>query len=409
MASTHDAPFLDPAPPAWAARALASVLLALAAIGVLALMVVRVPETVSAPFVIVAEKGADPVRSLHDGVVTAVLVTDAEQVEAGTRLFTIGSETVGDRSSERESLGASLAGGEARLVNERGRFENQRQADEQELARLAQRRSTLRTQLQLKDQQRALAAEVLVRQRKSQDEGLTSWMDVSKQALEVDRLAVEAEQARAELAEIASSEARVRFEMASRRAAFDELSRSVAEELTRGRARTGMLARDTERNGNVLSVTATCSGTIVRLVVRRPGTVVAANDTLAELTCDGEALRAEIMVPDRGMALVLEGQPVKLQYDAFPYQRYGVRFATVRWISPSSADAGPGQARAFRLLATLGEQVLRINGSPRPVRPGMSGQAAIVVGRRSLASYAFAPLRQLRESMATAPPSGAGQ
>lgn len=406
MADDLDAPFLDAAPPAWAARSLAWILLALAATGALALVLVQVPETVMAPFVIVAEKGADPVRTLHTGVVTSVLVADAEHVEAGARLFTIGSEEVGDRSAERESLGASLSGGEARLANERARFANQRQADDQELERLAQRLTAQRTQLVLKEQQWTLAKEVLARQRRSQDEGLTSWLDTSKQALEADRLAVEVEQARAEIAEIASADARLRYEMASRRAAFDEVARGVDEALSQARARKGMLDRDDERSGNQLHVTARCSGTVVRLLVRRPGTMVAEGDTLADIACDGEAVQAELRVPDRGMARVAVQQPVKLQYDAFPYQRYGVRYATVRWISPTSsvdANAEP----AFRLLAGLDEPVLRINGVSRPVLPGMRGQAAIVVGRRSLASYAFAPLRQLREAMAEPPARGA--
>jgi hypothetical protein len=34
----------------------------------------------------------------------------------------------------------------------------------------------------------------------------------------------------------------------------------------------------------------------------------------------------------------------------------------------------------------------------------MTGRAAIIVGRRSLASYALEPLRQLRESLAAGPP-----
>lgn len=399
-----DIPYLDPDPPAWAAQAYAWVLLALAAVAAAAVVVVQVPETVTAPFVVVAARGADPVRSLHDGIVSQVFVQDAQHVDAGAALFVVSSEVAGDRTSERDALGTRLSGGEARLANERARHDNQRHADEQELARLELRAAALATQAGLKDQQLALAKEVLARQQRSQAEGLTSWMDVSKQALEVDRLAVDREQTRAELAEVTSTQARLRFEMASRLAAFDETARSVGEEMARTRTRKGMLDREDTLAGNDVQVTARCAGTITRLVVRRPGTVVETADTLAEMTCDDEALQAEVLVPERGLARVATGQPVKLQYDAFPYQRYGVRFATVRWISPASAEVTPGAGRAVRLLASLDELTVRVGDTTRPVLPGMSGQAAIVVGRRSLASYAIEPLRQLRESMAAGPP-----
>ena len=78
---------------------------------------------------------------------------------------------------------------------------------------------------------------------------------------------------------------------------------------------------------------------------------------------------------------------------------FGVRYATLRWISPASSTAETGGS--FRALADLDDQILHIGGQPRAVLPGMGGQASIVVGRRSLASYALEPLRQMREVMSS--------
>ena len=72
-------------------------------------------------------------------------------------------------------------------------------------------------------------------------------------------------------------------------------------------------------------------------------------------------------------------------------------------VRPSSS--GAGAAAAFRVLADLDKPTLRIGGNTRPVLPGMGGRAAIIVGRRSLASYAFEPLRQMREAMAAGRPA----
>lgn len=403
MATSADVPYLDTAPPPWAARALAWVLLALFAAAVTALVVVQVPETVAAPFVLVPERGADPVRTLHDGVVTSVRATDAEAVERGTVLFTISSESVGDRSAERAALGTSLSGGQTRLANERQRHENQRRADEQDLGRLQQRVKAIDAQLVLKERQLQVAREIASRQQRSFEEGLTSWVEGSKSRMDADRLAVEVEEARAQSAETQAAIARLRYEMASRQAAFDELARSVQEELERARTRKGMLDGEASRDGNALSVGAPCAGTIVKLVVRNAGTVVRSSDVLAEIACRDDRLQAELLVPQRGMALLQAGQSVKLQYDAFPYQRYGIRYATLRWISPASS--APADGGGFRALAELDEQTLHIGGQPRAVRPGMGGLASIVVGRRSLGSYAIEPLRQMREAMSAGRPA----
>jgi membrane fusion protein len=327
-------------------------------------------------------------------------------VESGAILFTISSELVGDRTAERTALGASFSGGKTRLANEGQKHDNQRRADEQELGRLQERLSALASQTVLKERQVEIAREIARRQQRSHEEGLTSWIEASKPRLEADRLAVELEQARAEAVETHAAVARLRFEMGSRQAAFNEIARSVQEEPERTRTRKGMLDGEASREGNALTVTAPCSGAIVRLVVKNAGAVVRSSDVLAEIVCREERLQVELMVPQRGLALLRAGQLVKLRYEAFPYQRFGVRHATLNWISPTASLATSGGA--FRAIAHLDEQTLRIGGRPLPVLPGMAGQASIVVGRRTLASYAIEPLRTIREAVSTERPTGGG-
>jgi multidrug efflux pump subunit AcrA (membrane-fusion protein) len=96
-----------------------------------------------------------------------------------------------------------------------------------------------------------------------------------------------------------------------------------------------------------------------------------------------------------------------LLYDAFPYQRYGVRYGKVRWTSPASVTVD--EAASFRVFVDLEEEAISVAGRPTPLMAGMGGRARIVVGSRSLMSYALAPLRQLRENLAQPPErKGAG-
>jgi membrane fusion protein len=395
------APFLDASPPPLAARSLATILIVLFAVGFTSLFVVRVPETVWATFVVRPLRGSDPVRTLHEGIVGKVSVADAQQVEAGAVLFVIASEPVGDRMSERQTLDARLSGGRSRLGNERERYQNQARADAQERDRLEQRAANLEKQIALKEQQYATAQDIAARTRRSADEGVGALVDASEKKLEVDRLAVEVEQLRAEATDTRNALRRVTFEIASRRAAFAEIERGIGEDLTAFRTRKGMLDRDGAREGNAIQVPAPCAGTVVKLHVRNPGAVVHEGDVLADIVCAGERLEAELMLPERGLAQVQAGQGVKLMYDAFPYQRYGVQYGTLRWLSPTSTVEPSGPV--FRALADITSETVGVRGLQRPVLPGMTGRAAVVVGRRSLASHAIEPLRQIRESMAVGP------
>jgi membrane fusion protein len=395
------APFLDSAPPPWAMRALATVLLLLFVGGVVAIFAVEVPETVTASFVLEPVRGTDPIRALHRGMVSEVRVAEAQSVGAGDVLFVLASEQVGDRVAERQNVAARLSGGRGRLGNERAMYESQRQADEQEQRRLEQRLATLDRQSALKAGQLALVKEVADRRRREYEAGVVSWLDASRPKLEVDQLEGELEQLSAEAADAKNSLSRVAFEMAARRAAFAETDRGVREELSAFQVRKDVLERDALRDGNAMAVPAPCAGTVVKLHARQAGAVVDENDLLAELVCGGDPLQAELLLPERGLALVRVGQPVKLLYDAFPYERYGVQYGTLRWLSPASTASAGGAA--FRAFADLSAESVGVEGRPRAVLPGMTGRAAIIVGRRSLISYAVEPVRRLRESLAAAP------
>ena len=217
---SEPAPFLDREPPLWAARSLATILLLLFVVGVVATAVVRVPETVSASFVLGPVRGTDPIRTLHDGIVATVNVADAQTVEKAAVLFLIASEPVGDRVAERQTLDARLGGERNRLSNERLKFANQERADSQERERLEQRLANLEKQLALKQQQSALSQDIAAMHRRSFDEGVGTRLDASRQKLEADRLVVELEQVRTEITDTRNALARLTFEKASRKAAF---------------------------------------------------------------------------------------------------------------------------------------------------------------------------------------------
>ena len=65
-------PFLEKDPPHWAARGLAYLLILLFATAFAVAVLLRIPETVSSPFVLVPIRGTDAVRALRGGVVAEI-------------------------------------------------------------------------------------------------------------------------------------------------------------------------------------------------------------------------------------------------------------------------------------------------------------------------------------------------
>jgi multidrug efflux pump subunit AcrA (membrane-fusion protein) len=457
-------PFLDRTPPSWAAHSLAWVLLALFGAALVAALVVTVPETVSVPFVLVPRQGADHLRASRDGVVVEIRAAEAQAVRATDVLFVLRSAAIGDRSAELHALETGIQGTTDRLANERRRHESQLRADDEERARLRTRlaylvqkldeqealqtarrerfRATLsiyqneieitRREIEFKQSAFAVARELADRLEQYHKGGFISWLEYSHRKLEASKLAADLQQldrqldtARLKVSQLESDEQRqqiefgltrsqleterrevqagldkLQYEIAGRQAEFAELARSLHEQNARSTIRTVALRAELERSrGNELLVMAPCAGTLLRRAVQRPGAVVREGETLAELACGDAGLHAELAMPPSSAGQVKAGQPVKLRYDSFPYQRHGVRRATVRWVSPTTVGAN------FRVFADIEDTAIVILGEPRPLTAGMGGRADVVVGRQTLIAYAFQPLRQLRESLADAPPA----
>ncbi|HVE65908.1 MAG TPA: HlyD family efflux transporter periplasmic adaptor subunit [Thermoanaerobaculia bacterium] len=397
-----EAPFLDTAPPPWAAGGLAYVMILLFVAVVLTSAFLRVPETVTSPFVLMPVRGADALRTDRSGVVKDVPVVEGQTVSRGATMFVIRSRDVGDRFSELETLENQLENSSERLANARRKHESQQRADEEEARRLDAARASLGHMHALRREQLAVTEEQFERSKKLADEGLASWSEHTNHRMRVNQTRLELQQLETEQRDNLAAIEKLRHDSAARVSEFRELERSLRESAAtsgfRARALSGDLAGSA---GLEFAVRAPCPGTVLKLEARRPGAVVREGDVLGEIACAGERLQAELTVPQSGLAKIRQGQPVKLLYDAFPYQRYGVRYGTVRWTSPATVTIG--QTPAFRVFVQLANETIPVDGQARTLMPGMGGRARIVVGRRSVISYALAPLRQLRENMAVAP------
>jgi membrane fusion protein len=165
-----------------------------------------------------------------------------------------------------------------------------------------------------------------------------------------------------------------------------EKERSLQEALDKATIRIAALQAELDRTkGNEVRVEAPCAGSILRLRVKGTGSFVRTGEVLCELAASGQQLQAELAVPPARVGRIQAEQRVKLLYDAYPYQRYGIQLGTVRWLSPASVQGADGAV--FRVLADNDSQTIRVSGQDRALLAGMGGRAEVVVGRRSLISF----------------------
>jgi multidrug efflux pump subunit AcrA (membrane-fusion protein) len=303
-----DPPFLETDPPHWVARGLSTVIIALFIVAVIAASVVSIPETVAGSFVLVPERGADPVRAAREGTVTDVRANEGQTVQRGATLFVIRSQAIGDRNAEMRGLEMQKSGADQRLANARAEYTSQRRADELEAKRLETRVASLDRAATLKQKQLKTARDLADRSKRGQQQGVVGGFDADRLILEADRLESELETTAADLEDSRASLAKLRQDTTTRAVQQRELVRSLEQERQMADVRLESMRGQLNGDGGDLLITSPCTGTVLRMMVSTAGAVVQAGDALGEVACSGQRLQVEMALNQQAVARVRVGQ-----------------------------------------------------------------------------------------------------
>lgn len=410
------------------------------AIGVIAALVAcvagglwlgRLDVVTSAPGRLVPAGFVQIVQPREGGVVKSLEVREGDRVRAGQVVATLDAREASAEAEaiDRQQAAATLQlrridaelAGSAFEPGSQAPADLAAQARRQFEGRRAAHRTALRAEQALVEaarhqQDAALAREAKLRQSvpllKEQADAWQQLLDEGfagrLQARERMRAHVEAARdLDAETARVAAS--RAELNRAVER--VEHLERTYREQLLAERAEalaalTRFTAATTRQriNRESLELRAPRAGIVKDLATHTVGAVVQAGTVLATLVPDGDALEAEVHVPQVDAGLVGVGQRVRVKVATFPFHRYGTVSGTVRYLSPDAWDGASKPAAAgtaetmtspapgYRALVALDAQSLRADGRAYPLAAGMQVSAEIRLGTRSVWDYLIAPV-----------------
>ena len=139
------------------------------------------------------------------------------------------------------------------------------------------------------------------------------------------------------------------------------------------------------------------SGIVTQVMVNAIGQVINKGQPLIALAPASAPMVAELMVLNKDVGLLKLGQLVKLKYDAYAFQDFGIKRGRLTYISPDAmVDERIGPI--FKCVVELEENTMRIKGYDKPLMFGMKGTAEMMTDRQSVLLMLLSPLRQLYES-----------
>lgn len=146
---------------------------------------------------------------------------------------------------------------------------------------------------------------------------------------------------------------------------------------------------------NFLLVLAPVSGVITDVTTTQPGDKIQANTPLGGIAPKNARAVMKVAIAEQDRAFLHEGLAVKVKFNAFPYQRYGVIDGTLEYISPATKPSGPAKEPVYEGRVTLARDYYAVAGTKYPLRYGMTATAEIVVRERRLIDFALDPFRQI--------------
>ena len=283
-------------------------------------------------------------------------------------------------------------------------MEQRRQERETLVARLAQRRDEVATSaaaLEAAKAQVPVARDLFEIQNRLISQGFTP----TKTYLESKSALLRAE------AEVAMAETRLRTVLGARTEAESVLAaadttalQKIAEE--RARASNDLaeteqqITKVTDRFARIL-IRAPSHGVVQEIVPKASGEVIKAGELIARIVPSGYELVAEVRIDTKDSGYVAVGSQAEIKFATYDSALFGTLHGVVEHVSATTFQPQPGQPFLpgqttpepyYKAIIRLPSDHIGTGTRRRPVSAGMSVQANIVTGSKSIIRYLLKPV-----------------
>ncbi|WP_019507695.1 HlyD family efflux transporter periplasmic adaptor subunit [Pleurocapsa sp. PCC 7319] len=144
---------------------------------------------------------------------------------------------------------------------------------------------------------------------------------------------------------------------------------------------------------------APVKGTVFNLAIAKAGEVVQPGEAIAEIAPEDSPLVVMAQMATAESGSLTKGMPVKLKFDAYPFQDYGIVTGELADISPTSEliDTEQGQVANYNLEIKLDRDCLPAASKCIALRPGDTATAEVVVRQRRIIDFILDPFKKLQQ------------
>ncbi|BDA75656.1 secretion protein HlyD family protein [Calothrix sp. PCC 7716] len=140
-------------------------------------------------------------------------------------------------------------------------------------------------------------------------------------------------------------------------------------------------------------------GVIFEFPISKPGAVLQPGQKVAQIAPQNTGFVLKANMPSQDSGFLKVGMPVKIKFDAYPFQEHGIVPGKVTRISPDSkvTQTPGGSIETYELEIALEQQYIQ-NGKKRiPLTAGQTATAEVIVRQRRIIDFVLDPFKKLQE------------
>ncbi len=186
------------------------------------------------------------------------------------------------------------------------------------------------------------------------------------------------------------------------RAMVSEFHQAKQVELSTTEIKASSLVQEVTKAGQkagLQRLTTPIDGVVQQLAVHTVGGVVTPAQQLLLVVSQDHPVEVEAQVENKDVGFVLEGQPVEIKVETFPFTLYGTIPGRVLTVSDDAA-AIEKVGLIYPTRVSMDRGTIQVDGKQVNLTPGMAVTVEIKTGQRRVVEYLLSPLlKSVKESL----------
>lgn len=164
-------------------------------------------------------------------------------------------------------------------------------------------------------------------------------------------------------------------------------------------AQTKQQIEELERQLKQKVIRSPVDGTVLQLPFKQPKTFVQTGQLVAQVAPSNASTILKVQMPSSNSGFLKTGMAVKVKFDAYPFQDYGVVNGKVLWVSPDSklVETGATKAEAFEVDVVLDREYIQSQGKKVALTLGQTATAEVIVRQRRTIDLILDPFKRLQQ------------